>query len=110
MENAMNDAAIKYDAGPELLQVEESLGYFVCQAPDQPDGKRYLFFGGTSLPSLPHVLFGLCLRPETTQQEAQALADQINKHCLTIYGAFYNRRLTDEHFELNEHGLAKLDG
>jgi hypothetical protein len=47
----MNDAEIKYDAGPELLQVEESFGYFACQAPDQPDGKRYFFFGGTSLPS-----------------------------------------------------------
>jgi hypothetical protein len=109
MESVMNDAEIKYDAGPELLQVEESFGYFVCQSPEQPDGKRYLFFGGTSLPSLPHVLFGLCLKPETTQQEAQALADHITKHCPAMYGMFYNRSLTDEYFALNEHGLAKLD-
>jgi hypothetical protein len=107
----MIDAAdeIEYDTGPELLQTEESPGFFLCQAPDQPDGQRYLFFGGTWLPSLPNVLFGLCLKPETTQQEAQALADLINKHCPAMYGMFYSRNLTDQYFELNEHGLAKLD-
>ena len=93
----MNDAAdeTESDTGPELLQTEASQGAFLCQAPDQPDGKRDLFFGGTSLPSLPHVLLGLCLKPETTQQEAEELAEHINKHCPAMYGMFYNRDLTD---------------
>jgi hypothetical protein len=99
----------EYDTGPELLQVEESPGVFECQLPDQPDGKRYLSFGGTWLPSLPHVIFGLCLKPETTQEETQAVADLINQHCDAMYGMFFNRSLTDEYPELNEHGLAKLE-
>jgi hypothetical protein len=56
---------------------------------------RYLFFGGASLPSLPHVLFGLCLKPETTRQEAEALAEHINRYCPAMYGMFYNSSLTD---------------
>ena len=86
---------VEYVRGPELLQMEASEGFFLCQAPEKPDGKRYLFFGGAELPSLSQVLFGLCLKPETTQREAEALAEHINKHCLAMYGMFYNRDLTD---------------
>jgi hypothetical protein len=107
--SVMDITPVKHDTGLELLQVEESYVCLRCQVLDEPGGERYLSFGGTPLPSLPHVVFGLCLKPETTQQEAQALADQINKHCPAIYGAFYNRGLTDIYYELNEHGLAKLD-
>jgi hypothetical protein len=100
---------IEYDTGPELLQTEESTGFFLCQVKGQPDGKQSLFFGGTSLPSLPHVVFGLCLKQETTQEEAQELADLMNNRCDGMYGMFFNRSLTDEYPELNDHGLAKLD-
>jgi hypothetical protein len=103
------EAETEYDNGPELLQTEET-DNFACQAPERPDGQRYLSFGGTGFPSLSHVEFGLCLTPETTQQEAEAVAELINKHCPSFWAAFYNRNLSDEYYELNEHGLAKLDG
>lgn len=106
---ATTDCATEYDEGPTLLQTEDT-AIFVCHAPDRPDGQRYLVFGGTRFPSLSHVTFGLCLTPETTQREAETLAELINKHCPTFWAAFYNRNLSDEYFELNEHGLAKLDG
>jgi hypothetical protein len=56
---------------------------------------------------IPYVLFGLCLKPETTK--AQAVADSIDKHCEAMYGKFFDRNLADEYPELNEQGLAKLD-
>jgi hypothetical protein len=107
----MTDPAdeIKYDTGPKLLQTEESMGLLLCQVESQSDGKQSLFFGGMWLRSLPEVLFGLCLKPETTQEEAQAVAELINKHCDGMFGMFFDRSLTDEYPELNEHGLAKLD-
>jgi hypothetical protein len=110
MTNASTDEGeSEYDRGPTLLQTEDT-AFFCCKAPDRPDGQRYLGFGGPGLPSLPHVIFGLCLQPETTQQEAETLAELINKHCPAFWAAFYDRNLSDEYFELNEHGLAKLDG
>jgi hypothetical protein len=105
----MSDVAdeTKYDGEPQFLQTEESICLFRCEALQEPDGKRHLAFSSTWLPSLPYVVFGLCLKPETTQQEAEALADHINKHCPAMYGMFYDRSLTDEFYELNEYGLVK---
>jgi hypothetical protein len=87
--------ADEYDAGPKFLRVEP-IDNFVCQAPPQPDGKRYLSFGGMPFPSLPHVRFGLCLNPETTQEEAEALADAINKHCPASFAQIFDRSLIED--------------
>jgi hypothetical protein len=83
---------------------------FYCQAPGQPDGKLYLLFDGAPIPSLPHVLFGLSLRPETTQEEASALAEMINKHCPSLWAQFFNDHLNDEYPEFDKHGLTKWEG
>jgi hypothetical protein len=104
----MAEVPTEYDTGPELLRVEP-MDNFICQAPNQSNGKRYLFFGGLPFPSLPHVHIGLCLKPETTQQEAEALAKLINKHCPAPFAQFFDRSLTDEYPELDVHGLAKLE-
>ena len=41
----MTDAGdeIEYDTGPELLQTEESRGFFLCQVQGQPGGKQSVF-------------------------------------------------------------------
>lgn len=84
-----------YDASPKLLKIEP-IDNFVCQAPEQPDGKRCLFFGGMPFPSLPNVHFGLCLNPKTTQEEAEALADAINKHCPAPFAQIFDRSLMED--------------
>jgi hypothetical protein len=105
MSNVEED--LEYDTGPTSLQTEAA--DLLCQAPDRADGKRYLFFGGAQLPSLPHAAFGLCLTAETTQQEAEALAELINKHCPAMFGMFYDRDLTEAYYEIGENGLAILE-
>jgi hypothetical protein len=105
MSNTEED--IKYDTGPTLLQMEEAV--LQCEAPDRADGKRYLLLSGQLLPSLPDTTFGLCLTAETTQKEADALAELINKHCPAMFGLFYDRNLTDQYYEIGENGLAILE-
>jgi hypothetical protein len=55
-------------------------------------------------------MFGLSLRPETTQSEANALAEMINKHCPSRWAQFFSDHLNDEYPEFDEHGLAKWEG
>jgi hypothetical protein len=55
-----------------------------------------LFFGGLPFQSLPNVRFGLCLNPETTQEEAEALADAINKYCPAPFAQFFDRSLIED--------------
>jgi hypothetical protein len=98
-----------YDGEPRVLQTED-IGLFHCQAPAQPEGRRYLLFGGTRILSLPHVLFGFCLKPETTQQEADALAEMINKHCPSLWAQFFDLHLDDHYPEFDGHGLVKSEG
>jgi hypothetical protein len=102
--------ALKFEihTGPTWLETE-ALDNFVCQASVRPDGERYLIFGGLPFPSVPHANFGLYLTRETTQQEAQTLAHLINKHCPALWAAFFDRSLTEDLYEINEHGLAQLD-
>jgi hypothetical protein len=85
-----------YDGEPRVLQTED-MGLFHCQAPAQPEGRRYLLFSGTPIPSLPHVLFELCLTPETTQQEADALAEMIKKHCPSLWAQSFDQHLDDDY-------------
>jgi hypothetical protein len=102
-------AEAEYGGEQRLLQTEV-MPIFFCQAPKQPDGRRYLSFDGAPIPSLPHVLFGLSLRPETTQEEANALAKMINKHCPSLWAQFFNDHLNDDYPDFDEYGLAKWEG
>jgi hypothetical protein len=61
------------------------------------DGQFCILFEGGMFPSLFGMLFGLKLTPETTQEEAEALAGQLAKHCPQLFVAFLNRQgLTKE--------------
>jgi hypothetical protein len=52
------------------------------------DGRLCIRFEGGMFPSLPGKLFGLTLTPETTLEEAEALAAQLKKHCPHLFVAF----------------------
>jgi hypothetical protein len=61
------------------------------------DGQLCIAFEGGMFPSLQCMLFGLTLTPATTQEEAEALVAQLEKHCPQLFVAFLNRRgLTEE--------------
>ena len=87
--------AEEYDTGPKLLKVE-TIDNFVCQAPEHREGKRYLLSGDLPFQTLSNAHFGLCLNPETTQEEAEALADAINKHCPAPFAQIFNRSLIED--------------
>ena len=61
-----------------------------CAVKGYSDGSPFLFFEMSFLPSLPKTYIGLDLRPGTTNEQAQAVADMINDHCVglsaTIFG------------------------
>jgi hypothetical protein len=52
------------------------------------DGRLCIRFEGGMFPSLLGKLFGLTLTPETTLEEAEALAAQLKKHCPHLFVAF----------------------
>jgi hypothetical protein len=61
------------------------------------DGQLCIRFDGGMFPSLLGMLFGLTLTPATTQEEAEALAAQLEKHCPQLFVAFLHRQgLTEE--------------
>jgi hypothetical protein len=49
------------------------------------------------------------LKSETRLQEANAVADLINRRYDGMYGMFFNRSLTDKYPELNDNSLAKVE-
>ncbi len=51
------------------------------------DGRFCIQFESGMFRTLLGKVFGLMLKPETTQQEAEALAAQIDKHCATLFVA-----------------------
>ena len=76
------------------------------------DGRLCIRFEGGMFPSLVGKLFGLTLTPETTREQAQALAAQLEKHCPHLFVAFLDyeglseeERLTLTRMDNNETGL-----
>jgi hypothetical protein len=92
------------------FQVEQA--GIICRAHATPTGEMYLRFEGQFLPSLPNVYFGLNLTPDTTKDQADALAAQITEHCPVMFGQFMIDGDVDG-LPLHEidprTGLAKLD-
>jgi hypothetical protein len=87
---------------PKLLKVEP-IDNFVCQHQNNRTVSDICFSGGMPFPSSPNIGFGLCLTLETTQQDAEVLADLINKHCPSPFAQIFERNLIeDDLLELNE--------
>jgi hypothetical protein len=65
---------VEYDTGPELLQTEASEASFCAK---HLKSLTVSAISSSVARSCLRFLFGLCLAPETTQQEAEALAEHI---------------------------------
>ena len=55
---------------------------------EEYDGHLALRFEGDFFPSMLGVFFGFIVKPETTRAEAEALAEQLNRHCGDMLAGF----------------------
>lgn len=62
------------------------------------DGTYLIYMEGNWIDSLPGINFGFALKPETTEDEAQALCDLLTKHNNLFFAGFLNR-IDDAEFQ-----------
>jgi hypothetical protein len=59
-----------------------------CVVKESPTGQPFLWFDpldGQEMPSFIGIYFGLDLKPGTTHEEAQRLAEHINEHSIGMF-------------------------